>query len=93
MARVEWTQQALDDLDHICSHLTQHNLSNASRKTMEIFNAVKILEQHPLLGHTAQQGRRELVVGNRRRPYKVRYRYLPDIGIVFIISVRSHKQA
>lgn len=93
MARVEWTQQALDDLDTIVSYLTSCSVGNASTKALEIFKAVHILEQNPLLGQAIQQGRRELAVGPRRRSYKVRYRYLPDIDMVFIVSVRSHKQA
>lgn len=92
MARVKWTQQALDDLDNIASYLLLHNASNVAEKVSGIIKAVDILELNPLLGHAVQQGRRELLVGHRRSTYKVHYRYLHDIDTAFIVSVRSHKQ-
>jgi plasmid stabilization system protein ParE len=93
MARVEWTLGALEDLEQILDHMMRHSVNDAAAKVLKIVEALEILQQTPLIGKSVQHGRRELLVGRRRSTYTARYRYMEDIDMVFILSVRSQRQA
>jgi plasmid stabilization system protein ParE len=69
MARVEWTQGALEDLEQILDHMMRHSVNDAAAKVLKIVEALEILQRTPLIGKSVQHGRRELLVGRRRSTY------------------------
>ncbi|HLH22915.1 MAG TPA: type II toxin-antitoxin system RelE/ParE family toxin [Chloroflexota bacterium] len=78
MARVTWTDQALDDLDSICLFIARDAPRYAELFAGRVFRATEWLAQFPQSGRVVPElGRsdiREVVVQN----YRVIYRLLPD---------------
>ena len=51
------------------------------------------LERNPLIGRPSRAGLRELVIGQRLRGYVALYRYVSEIDTVFVLAIRSQKEA
>ena len=93
MSRVEVAPQVGDDFDRILDHLAQHDVENAPARIREIIQAFDVLETNPLIGRPAPANKRELIIGRRSRGYVALYRYVPEIDTVFILAVRSQREA
>ena len=59
----------------------------------EIVAAIDVLESNPLIGRPARDGKRELVIGRRAHGHLALYRYLAELDTVFILAVRSQREA
>ena len=64
-----------------------------SKRIAEILQAVQILVNNPLMGRPVRGGKRELVIGRGARGYVALYRYVPKIDTVFLLAVRSQREA
>jgi toxin ParE1/3/4 len=93
MARIELAPGVADDLDRIFDHLAQRDLRNAAARVGEIIQALSVLETSPHIGRPARRGKRELIIGRRAQGYVALYRYVPDIDTVFVLAVRSQREA
>lgn len=93
MARVELVPELADDFDRVFNHLAQHDLEQAAARIREIVQAFDVLQTNPLIGRPASSSMRELVIGRRSRGYAALYRYVPEIDIVFILALRSQREA
>ncbi|MES2318908.1 MAG: type II toxin-antitoxin system RelE/ParE family toxin [Pseudomonadota bacterium] len=93
MARVELAPEIAEDFDRILAHLMQYDAANASARITEIVQAIEVLEHNPLIGRALPEGRRELVIGRKAHGYLALYRYLDDIDTVFVLAVRSQREA
>ena len=93
MARIEIEPDVNDDFDRIFEHLAQYDVEHAAERIREIIDAISVLETNPLIGRPAQSNARELIIGRRSRGYVALYRYLPEIDTVFVLAVRSHREA
>jgi plasmid stabilization system protein ParE len=93
MSRVELAPEVSDDFDRILDHLAQYGVENAAARIREIIEAFNVLETNPLIGRPAPGEKRELIIGRRSRGYVALYRYVPEIDTVFILAVRSQRQA
>jgi toxin ParE1/3/4 len=93
MSRVEVAQEVIDDFDRILDHLAQHEVRNASARIREIIHAFDVLETNPLIGRPAPGDKRELIIGRRGPGYVALYRYVAEIDTVFILAVRSQREA
>jgi toxin ParE1/3/4 len=93
MSRVELAPEVSDDFDRILDHLAQYGVENASARIREIIEAFNVLETNPLIGRPAPGEKRELIIGRRSRGYVALYRYVPEIDTVFILAVRSQREA
>jgi plasmid stabilization system protein ParE len=93
MSRIELAPELTDDFDRIFVDLAQYDLENASARMREIIQAFDVLETNPLIGRPAPENRRELIVGRRSRGYLALYRYVPEIDTVFILALRSQREA
>ncbi|MFQ5799952.1 MAG: type II toxin-antitoxin system RelE/ParE family toxin [Bacteroidota bacterium] len=78
MARVTWTDQALEDLEAICHYIARDAPLYATVFANRAFESTDRLERHPLSGRAVPEvGRediREIILGN----YRIIYRVLPD---------------
>jgi plasmid stabilization system protein ParE len=54
---------------------------------------VLILEDHPLIGRPAEEGRRELVMGRRTEAFVALYRWLPADDTALILAIRHSREA
>ena len=59
----------------------------------EIIPAIAVLEQNPLIGRPVLEDKRELVIGRRSRGYVVLYRDVARIDTVFVLALRSQREA
>jgi plasmid stabilization system protein ParE len=58
-----------------------------------IFDALAILESHPLIGRVAEGGLRELVISRGRSGYVALHDYREAQDLVLILAVRHQKEA
>jgi plasmid stabilization system protein ParE len=93
MARIEIAPDVNDDIDRIFDHIAQHDLDHAAERVREIMDAISVLERNPLIGRPAQRNKRELVIGRRSRGYVALYRYVPEFDTVFVLALRSQREA
>jgi toxin ParE1/3/4 len=93
MARVELLPGVLDDLDRIFDHLAKHDVENAPDRIAEMLHALDVLATSPQIGRPARQEKRELVIGSGSRGYVALYQYSSELDAVFILAVRSQKEA
>jgi plasmid stabilization system protein ParE len=93
MSRIELAPEIGDDFDRILEHLYRHEVTNAPARLQEIIHGISILEHNPLIGRPARADMRELVIGRRARGYVALYRYVPEIDTVFVLAIRSQREA
>ena len=93
MARIELAPEVGDDIDRILEHLARYEAEGLSARIAEIMQAIAILEQNPLIGRPAENGKRELVIGRRSRGYVALYRHVAAIDTVFVLALRSQSEA
>lgn len=93
MARIEMAPEALDDLDRILDFQVQQEAAGAAARVMEIVRAIDVLAHNPLIGRAASNGRRELVIGRKARGFLALYQYVDEIDTVFVLAVRSQREA
>jgi len=93
MARIEAAPEIFDDFDRIFDHLARFDVAAAPSRIEEILQAVQILSSSPLIGRPAKAGKRELVIGRGSRGYVALYRYVPEVDTVFLLAIRSPREA
>ncbi len=93
MARIELAPELADDFDRIFDHLTPYDLEHAAARITEIVQAFDVLETNPLIGRPTSSSMRELIIGRRSRGYVALYRYVPEVDTVFILALRSQREA
>lgn len=90
MARVIWTEPALQDLDQIADYISLDNPEAAKKLVRKAFERVERLNEHPKLGKSVQELEesvyRELLVS----PCRIFYRQEKDV--IYIIHVMRVEQ-
>ena len=75
MAKVKWTNVALDDLRAIYDYVAQDSSKYADRLMDKIIERVDVLEQYPRIGRKVPEFSndliRELIEGNYRIIYRI----------------------
>ncbi|MBW4089962.1 MAG: type II toxin-antitoxin system RelE/ParE family toxin [Proteobacteria bacterium] len=93
MARIELVPEVLDDFDRFLDHRARFEVADAPARIGDIVQAIQILAQSPLIGRPVQGGKRELVIGRESRGYIALYRFVADIDTVFVLAIRSQREA
>jgi toxin ParE1/3/4 len=93
MSRIELAPELGDDFDRILEHLGRYDAGNPQSRIREIIQAIDVLESNPLIGRSVQGNNRELVIGRRSRGYVALYRYVAQIDTVFVLALRSQREA
>lgn len=93
MSRIELAPEVGDDLDRIFDHLAHYQAADAPGRIREIIQAIGVLEQNPLIGRPVHTDQRELVIGRRSHGYVALYRYVAEIDTVFVLALRSQREA
>jgi toxin ParE1/3/4 len=93
MARIELARQVRQDFDRFIDHMKQFAVPDPEIRIDQILRAIQILTFSPLIGRPVGKGRRELVIGLRSQGYVALYRFVASIDIVFILAVRSQREA
>lgn len=93
MSHIELASEVGDDFERILDHLAQYQVENPALRIREIIEAINVLEHNPMIGRPANNDKRELVIGRRSHGYVALYRYIAEIDRVFVLAVRSQKEA
>ena len=93
MARLEFAPAVFDDLDRFLDHMAAFDVVDASVRIGALIQSFDILTHSPLIGRPVRGGLRELVIGRASQAYVALYRYLPAIDTVFVLAVRSGREA
>ena len=93
MSRIELAPQVGEDLERIFEHLDSHDVENIDNRIREIIEAIDVLDNNPLIGRPVDADMTELVIGRRSRGYVALYRYVAEIDTVFVLAVRSQREA
>lgn len=93
MTRLVLAAELAGDVERIVEHLLAHDAERIDERVAEIFGALAILRDHPLIGRPAARGRRELVIGRDARGYVARYQYQAVEDVVIVLALRSQREA
>ena len=93
MSRVEIAPEVADDFDRIFDHLAEQGPAHAAARIGEIIQAIDVLEANPLIGRPEPGAKRELIIGRGSRGYVALYRYVSELDAVFVLAVRSQREA
>lgn len=67
--------------------LAEHNPKLARKRTVSVRRAFELLEDHPMLGREAEDGRRELILSRGEFGYVAKYRWLLTRAIRLAIAL------
>jgi plasmid stabilization system protein ParE len=97
MVRIELAPEVAEDFERILEHLQAFEVADPDERVDEIIAALDILEQNPLIGRPLPGGSdaqlRALIIGRGSRGYVALYSYLPELETVFILAMRSQREA
>ena len=93
MARVELAPEVLDDFERFLDHMERFEVADAPMRIGELVQAIQILTHSPLIGRPVRGGKRELVIGRDARGYVALYRFVAGIDTVFVLAIRSQREA
>ena len=93
MSRIELAPEVADDFDRILDHLAQYEVENRTTRIDEIIQAINVLEHNPMIGRPAPGQMKELVIGRQSHGYVALYRYVAAIDTVFVLAIRSQREA
>jgi toxin ParE1/3/4 len=77
----------------ILDNLATYPIVNPGMRIREIIEAIDVLDHNPLIGCPVSNGKRKLVIGRRSQGYVALYRHVAEIDIVFVLAVRSQREA
>lgn len=93
MAQLIYSRQALSDLDRLTDFLLERDSAAALETAELIAEAVQVLGNHPLVGRSAEQGMRELVISRGRTGYLALYSFEEGYDTVLILAIRHQREA
>ena len=82
-----------DDFDRIFDHLSAYAVDDAPGRIREIIQAIDVLQYNPLIGRAVSTDTRELIIGRNARGYMALYRYIEAVDTVFVLAIRSQREA
>lgn len=93
MARVIYSDEALEDLDRLIEFLLARSPQTTSAALTQIQVAVSVLAVHPQIGRRVDAHRRELVISYGATGYLALYRHDARPDIVRALRVRHQREA
>ena len=97
VAKLELAPEITEDFDRIFEHFSQYSPDTTLERISEIIDGLGLLTRHPLIGRAINSGLdsglRELVLGTKNRGYLALYKYSAELEIVFILAIRSQREA
>ena len=93
MARVQFASRVADDFDRFIEHMARFKVRNPAARIRQITEGINVLAQSPLMRRLVEDVDRELVIRRRSHSYVVRYRFEASADTVFILAIRSQREA
>jgi toxin ParE1/3/4 len=76
MARIVWTERALDDLENLLEYIARDAPITACRFAQQMLTRVEMLQDHPMLGGLVPEDEthtyREILQGSYRVIYRIK---------------------
>jgi plasmid stabilization system protein ParE len=91
--RIQLAPEVLEDFERILEHLDLHQVPEPESRIEDILTAIDLLQTSPLIGRPTSKDKRELVIGSNSKGYVALYRYVAEIKTVFILAIRSQREA
>ncbi len=92
MAQLIYSLRALADLERLTDFLLEMEPAAALATTELIFEAVRLLENHPLIGRPAEYDMRELVISRGRTGYVALYSHVEEHDTVLVLAIRHQRE-
>ena len=92
MALVKISPAALGDLERLADFLRESDPLAAERTVPLIFQALRVLEEHPLIGRPVNVRERELLIFRGRTGYLAQYSFDFGRNEVVVLSVRHQRE-
>jgi plasmid stabilization system protein ParE len=93
VARLIYSARALHDLDRLTDFLMESDPHAARDTAALVVQAVAVLANHPMIGHPADSGLRELVISRGHSGYVALYRVDLARDVVRILAIRHQREA
>jgi hypothetical protein len=93
VARIELAPEVLDDFERFLTHMADVAVPDAPARIGEIVEAIQLLAHSPSVGRPVTGGKRELVIGQGSRGCLALYRYEVRLDAVFVLAIRSQREA
>jgi plasmid stabilization system protein ParE len=92
VAAIRLLSGALADLERLADILRETGPDEATKTIEVIYNAIRVLAEHPLIGRTVDPPTRELLIFRGRSGYIAQYRYEAPDDTVFITGIRHQRE-
>ena len=93
MARIELAAAIGEDFERIIEHLIRYEVADPAGRLREVLESIDVLKRSPLIGRLLDGGLRELIIGRGSRGYVALYRYVAESNVVFVLAIRSQREA
>lgn len=92
MALLKLSPAAIADLERLSDFLRESDAEAAERTMPLIFQAMRILEEHPLIGRPIDVRKRELLIFRGRTGYLAQYTFDFARNEVVVLSIRPQRE-
>ncbi len=93
MAQVIYSARTLDELERLTDFLLQEDPLAAWETVDLMIEAIKILENHPLIGRSVEHDFHELVISRGISGYLALYSFDAQRDVVLILSIKHQREA
>jgi toxin ParE1/3/4 len=93
VTRIELAPEISEDFERILEHLNKYEMVDAEARIEEIVEGISALKHNPMIGRIMGDDLKELIIGRHSHGYVALYRYIPEIEIVFVLAIRSQREA
>jgi plasmid stabilization system protein ParE len=90
--RLQFARRAFDDLDRLTDFLLDGAPELVAETVPLIVGALRILQEHPLIGRPVEADLRELLISRGRTGYVALYRYNPAKDVVLVLRIRRQRE-
>ena len=93
MAEVVYSRHAFADLERLADFLIK-DAPQAAVKAIEVIrDGIEILERHPFVGRSCEEGLRELLISYGKSGYVALYSYEQRQDVVLVLAIRHQREA
>lgn len=92
MARLVFAPRAFQDVERLTAFLIASDPGAAAATASLLFDGLRMLKQHPLVGRPAEHGYRELLISRGRTGYVALYQYDVEKDVAIVLAVRHQRE-
>jgi addiction module RelE/StbE family toxin len=93
VAEVIYSRRAFADLERLADFLIKDAPQAAVTAIDVIRDGIEILERHPLVGRSCEEGLRELLISYGKSGYVALYSYEQRQDVVLVLAIRHQREA